>query len=79
MAEDARKHLRYLIQCALEVKVNNHREAGTIHNLSLAGCGAASPYGFQAGEHLAILVHLPNGEPPMEIDLTSGPWPGRSP
>ena len=71
---DLRQHLRYLIQCAIAFKVNNHHEEGGMVNLSLAGCAGASPKVFHPGEHIALLVHLPDGQPPMEVDLATVRW-----
>ncbi len=71
---DLRQHLRFLIHCAISLKINDHSESGKVHNLSLAGCGAESVEAFQVGERLAVLIHLPDGTPPMKVDLATVRW-----
>jgi len=71
---DLRHHLRYLIQCAIAFKVNNHHEEGGTANLSMVGCAGASQKVFQPGEHIALRVHLPDGNPPLEVDLATVRW-----
>lgn len=71
---DLRQHLRYLLHCAIAFKVNNHHDEGGMVNLSLAGCGGESSKGFSPGESIAVRVHLPDGKPPMEVDLATVRW-----
>ncbi len=71
---DLRQHLRYLIHCAISLKVNNHDEQGTLVNLSMSGCGVEGNESFQVGGLLTVVVHLPDGNPPMEIDLARVRW-----
>jgi hypothetical protein len=71
---DLREHLRFLIHCAITLKVNNHTEEGNLMNLSVSGCGIESVSRLQVGDNLTVLVHLPDGKPPMEIDVATVRW-----
>ncbi|MFQ5992065.1 MAG: PilZ domain-containing protein [Nitrospiraceae bacterium] len=71
---DLRLFPRFLIKCPIAFIVNSHRAQGSLVNLSMSGCGAESSDQVQARQHLALLLHLPDNEPPMEVDLATVRW-----
>ncbi len=71
---EQRRHPRFPVQCAVALLTNNRREEGKMVTLSIAGCEVESNCSVQKGHELSMRLHLPDGKPPVEIDVATVRW-----
>ncbi len=71
---ELRQSLRFPLQCPVGLLANGRRVAGKMVNLSTSGCGVESIKSLQKGHQLSVLLHIPDGNPPMEIDMAVVRW-----
>ncbi|MFQ5931668.1 MAG: PilZ domain-containing protein [Nitrospiraceae bacterium] len=71
---ESRSHPRYPVQFPIAILRNGIRGQGSTLNLSIAGCAMESSLGIQQGSQLAALLHLPDENPPMEVELVAVRW-----
>jgi len=54
--------------------INGRKEEGKIVDLSMSGCEVESNKRLQQGRELPVLLHLPDGNPPLEIKVARVRW-----
>ncbi len=73
---ELRRFQRLLLQCPIAFLTNGRKEEGKIVNLSMSGCDVSSNKSLQKGQELSVLLHIPDGKPPLEIKVALVRWSG---
>ena len=71
---DLRRAPRVAMQGAISMSGDDGTSQGTLLNLSTGGCAVESETLFQKGDYLGVRVHIPDHEPPVEVDLAAVRW-----
>ncbi len=71
---ELRRFQRFPLQCPISLLTNGRNEEGTMVNLSTSGCAVESNKSLQKGRELPVLLHLPDGKPPLEIKVAQVRW-----
>ena len=71
---EVRRHPRFTINCHVAFLRLGVKGGGNLFNLSVSGCGVESNTNLKVGNDLAVLVHLPDDDPPLEIDQAAVRW-----
>ena len=65
---------RFPLQCPIEFSGGNVAGEGTVLNISEHGWKAVSAQSVSQGTCLALRIALPDGGPPMKVDLAVVRW-----
>ena len=71
---ELRRFQRLPLQCPIALLINGRKEEGKIVDLSMSGCEVESNKSLQKGQELSVLLHLPDGKPPLEIKVALVRW-----
>ena len=71
---ESRRFQRLPLQCPVVLLTNGRKEEGKIVDLSMSGCEVESNKSLQKGQELSVLLHLPDGKPPLEIKVALVRW-----
>ncbi len=65
---------RFPVQCSIEFSGGNVVGEGTVLDISKHGWKVVSAHGASQGTCLALRIALPDGGPPMKVDLAVVRW-----
>ncbi|MCH6558421.1 MAG: PilZ domain-containing protein [Nitrospirae bacterium] len=71
---ELRQFPRFPVHCPIVFYRDDTRAEGTMVDVSMSGCGVESTARLAQGNYGVLLLHLPEHDPPVQVDVAVVRW-----